>query len=319
MLQRIQVDGKVFSNIPGSAGRMLPGYDSPVDHPYRPELLSTYQFRQDEFRMVNFWWVRENSRVDGSRRLGLMLMGPKGCGKTTLPEQYLTRLGVPVASYTSKKHTLLDDLIGTKTVIGGDIVRVDGPLLLAMKGGFPFIHNEVDIMDPGELAGLNDIVERGLLILDDGTVIRAARGFAYVCTLNTRGSGDVDGSYAGAQVMNKAFMRRFLKMSVSYPTEDEETALICEVFPTVKPNEAALFAKAAALIRKAYMGNDPNVPTIEETISTPELLTWVEVSGAFRGVRPDTVHFGLEATLTAVCEGVTKKTIAEIVQRVFNV
>lgn len=317
MLQKTQVDAGIF-NIPGAAGRLFPGYNAPDDHPFRPALIATYQFRQDEFRMVNFWWARENHRPENERRLGLMIMGPKGCGKTTLPEQYLTRLGVPVASYTANRRTQLADIIGSKTVIGGDIVRMDGPLVIAMTGGYPFILNELDLMDPGELTGLNDVVERGMLVLDDGTVIKATRGFGFIATQNTRGSGDVDGSYAGTQVMNKSLMSRFVKMAVDYPSIDEETALICAAFPLVKTAEAALFAKSASHIRKAYLGTDANSPTIEDTISTREVLTWVELTGAFRAVRQDAVQFALDATLTAATEGVTQRTIREIVQRIFN-
>jgi cobaltochelatase CobS len=316
-MQRIEIDAGIF-NIPNSAGKMLPGYDTATDHPFRPALLPTYQFRTNDFRLINWWWVRENHRADYATRVGLLLMGPKSTGKSTLPEQYLTRLGVPVVSYTANRRTQIDDLVGSKTVVGGDVYRVDGPLVLAMKGGFPFILNELDLMDPGELTGLNDIVERGQLVFDDGTVLRAERGFGFIATMNTRGAGDVEGNYAGTQVMNKALMSRFVKMALDYPAIEEETSIICASFPSLNRAEAEIFARTAAQIRAAYVGGAAGVTAIEDTIGTREVLMWIEVASAFRQVRADAVAFALETVLTAATEGVTKRVITEIVQRNFN-
>ena len=86
-----------------------------------------------------------------------------------------------------------------------------GPLSVAARDGHLLILNESDLMDPSELAGLNDILEGQPLVIAEngGEVIPPHAKFRVFATGNTAGSGDRSGLYQGTLRQNLAFMDRF--------------------------------------------------------------------------------------------------------------
>src|SRR4051812_651055 len=131
-MQITEVDAKVFG-IPGWEGKMLPGLVTNGDHPFLPVMKPNYQFNVRSTRLLSFVWGRELSRPDYDDRLGLLAMGPKGSGKSTLFEQFFARLGVPVVSDTGYKNMTLYDLIGSKGLVNGNTVWEDGKIVAAMR------------------------------------------------------------------------------------------------------------------------------------------------------------------------------------------
>ncbi|WP_140256651.1 AAA family ATPase, partial [Vibrio parahaemolyticus] len=91
--------------------------------------------------------------------------GPTGCGKTSLICQVASRLNWPVQQITAHGRLELSDLIGHHTLVNGNMTFVYGPLALAVKHGHLLIINEMDLAEPAELAGLNDILEGAPLVI----------------------------------------------------------------------------------------------------------------------------------------------------------
>ncbi|HOV56387.1 MAG TPA: AAA family ATPase [Rhodanobacteraceae bacterium] len=308
---------KAFGPV-GTPGRNMPCRSYPADAPYMAVRNPNYVFPTETWKVLGYVWSRENARQEHQGRLGLLVMGPKGSGKTTLIEQFFQRLSVPVPSYTANKRTTLQDLVGGKTLSGGEILYDEGPLVFAMRNGLPFLLNEMDLMDPGELTGLNDIIERGVLLRDNGEMVEAARGFLFFASMNTRGGGDVEGAYSGTNVMNKALMSRFLKVFADYPTKDVEAEILVRSVPGLQTPEANRFVELANLIRAGYKGESGGTP-LEETMSTRELITWVELVSTYRLSRPDAALFGIRLVLTNACEGTSAAAIEQLVQKLFPV
>ncbi|MEZ9922365.1 AAA family ATPase, partial [Vibrio breoganii] len=89
-------------------------------------------------------------------------------------------------------------------------IWMDGCLTKAMREGHILILNEIDLMDPAELANMNAILEGSPLVISqlDGEIIAPHPNFRVVATSNSNGSGS-DGMYVGVQRLNLAFMDRF--------------------------------------------------------------------------------------------------------------
>ncbi|MDO6928722.1 AAA family ATPase, partial [Acinetobacter baumannii] len=83
-----------------------------------------------------------------------------------------------------------------------------GPLAVAMREGHLLLINEVDLADPAELAGLNDVLEGRPLVIaqNGGEIIKPHPMCRVVVTVNSTGSGDASGLYKGVMMQNLAAM-----------------------------------------------------------------------------------------------------------------
>jgi cobaltochelatase CobS len=135
-------------------------------HPKIPA-IQEYVFRKEPLRDVLAFLNVPNGD-------GLYVTGPTGAGKTSLITQVAARLNWPVHAVTCHGRLELNDLLGQFTLVNGSMQFVHGPLAQAVRDGHILILNELDLMDPSELAGLNDIVEGQPLVIpqNGGEVIR---------------------------------------------------------------------------------------------------------------------------------------------------
>ncbi len=163
----------------------------------------------------------------------LFLSGPAGCGKTSVALQVAARLGWGVQQLTLSARTEASDLIGHTTLSKGQLFYEYGPLVKAMKSGEILILNEIDLMPPGELSALNDVLEgRPLIIAQNcGECIKPDPFFRVIATANTKGMGDPLGFYSGTRQLNQAFLDRWRFVEVSYPKEHSEIAIVSKACP----------------------------------------------------------------------------------------
>lgn len=271
----------------------LPGRTGLESHPFFPLIKSSYRFGKDAFMTISYAWHREWLRKECDPRRGIWLGGPKGCGKTTMCEQFFARLGVPVVSLTCNRRIPLSDYIRQMVPDGeGGWICQKGPLVVAMEMGFPVVLNEPTSMDPADITAMHDIIDRGLLVQEDGVVVRAARGFTVFATDNSMGIGDMTGSYPGLNTMSAASMSRFFKFEVGYPDEKEELEILKSEYPQQKAGILKQFIKMTNMVRAAYLGNQSQV-----TMGTRELIDWVGVSVYFAGMTDqgrEPAWFGLQ-------------------------
>src|SRR5690606_9901961 len=119
-------------------------------------------------------------------------------GKTSGIAQVAARLNWPVQQITAHGRMEFTDLVGfhalvSKTPGEAPVMQfMYGPLATAMRNGHILLINEVDLMDPSELAGLNDILEGRPLVIaqNGGEIIQPHPLFRVVVTGNSVGSGD---------------------------------------------------------------------------------------------------------------------------------
>lgn len=274
------------------------GYGCFADHPLLHPTKPKYQFERKALNLLFFAWTREiENRADTAPRRGIWFGGPKGAGKTTIVEQFFARLGVPVFPLTCNRRIPLSDYLVKMVPDGeGGWLQIDGPLLTAMKEGFPVVLNEPGAMDPADLTAMNDIIDRGIVVLDNGEVVRARRGFHVYATDNSMGLGDETGAYAGVNTMNAATMSRFYKFEMKYSEPEEELRILQGEFPEQRKDALEKFVQFTNLMREPYLKGMSSF-----TIGTRELIDWIDVTSTMQDALEDmgenAVWFGLNTVV----------------------
>lgn len=281
-------------------------------HPRIPCKEPDFVFRKDHLRDL----LAFLSRPDGD---GLYIHGPTGCGKTSLVTQAAARLNWPVHAVTCHGRLELADLIGQFTLTGGAMQFVHGPLAQAVRDGHVMILNEIDLMDPSELAGLNDVIEGQPLVIpqNGGEVIRPHPKFRLVATGNSGGQGDRTGLYQGILRQNMAFMDRFRVMEVAYMGEADEKALLARKFPGIPEPITAGMVRVATEIRKLFTGGAEGIGILSVTMSTRCLIRWAGLLVAFKGA-PSALSYALDRALTLRAEPEERTAIHRIAEDVFG-
>lgn len=299
--------------IAAPAGLTVPGYPTPG--PLTPAPRSDFTFRPTLLRDLLPWY----QGLHEGRADGLWLLGPTGAGKSSLVVELCARLNRDLLRVTGRRHLELADLIGHLTVIGGDVLFQDGPLTLALRHGWLLLIDEVDLIEPGELAGLNTVLDGGPLVIaeNSGEVVWPAPGFGLVCTANTGGNGDRAGLYLGTQRMNGAFMDRFTLMQVDYPEPAAEQVLLHRACPALPTEIGAKMIEVANEVRRLFQGEADSGSAIEVTLSTRTLIRWAHQAVCYRNA-PQPLAFALDRALLFRAEPETRAAVLGIVQRVFG-
>ena len=281
-------------------------------HPQIPVSQPGYVFRPTLLRDVLAY-------LHDSGGDGLFLTGPTGSGKTSLITQMAARLNWPVQSVTCHGRLELQALIGQFVLINGSTQFVHGPLSVAAREGHLLILNESDLMDPSELAGLNDIIEGQPLVIAEngGEVIRPHPQFRLFATGNSGGAGDASGLYQGVLRQNLAFMDRFRVVQVAYPDLDIEHAVLQTAVPSL-PNEiVSKMLRVANEIRCLFIGTDTDAGELTVTMSTRCLVRWGTLAVTFKGA-PNVFEYALTQALTARAEPEQREAIHRIAADVFG-
>jgi len=249
----------------------------------------------------------------------MFLTGPTGSGKTSLITQVAARLNWPVQSVTCHGRMELSALIGQFVLINGSTQFVHGPLSVAARDGHLLILNESDLMDPSELAGLNDIIEGQPLVIAEngGEVIRPHGKFRVFATGNSAGAGDGSGLYQGVLRQNLAFMDRFRVVNVDYPDAEIEKQVLLSAVPKMPEEIIDKMLLVAAEVRRLFMGSDKDAGELTVTMSTRTLVRWASLSLTFKGA-PNVFHYALQQALTARAEPEQREAIHRIAADVFG-
>jgi len=299
--------------IQAPANVTVPGFENPG--PFTPEKINEYEFRKELLSDLLAW-------LKFSRE-GLYLTGPTGSGKSSLVCQVAARLNYQVQRVTGHGRLELAELIGHYTAVGGDLVWLDGPLTTAMKQGHWFLLDELDLLDPAIVAGLNTVIEGAPLTIAEngGEVVKPHPDFRFIATGNTAGSGDASGLYQGTLRQNMAFMDRFWVVEVGYPSSVMEEKILEKAVPHLPMDIRGGMIQVANQIRNLFVGTDTEGPQIEITMSTRTLVRWGQLSWMFynlsaQGINP--ISHALDRALGFRAEPTTRQAIHEIVQREFG-
>ena len=254
----------------------------------------------------------------------LYIAGPTGCGKSSLIRHVAAKLNVPVWEVTGHDQLDVADLLSQRVLLGGDLLAQYGPLVQAYVEGGWFVLNEVDLIHPSRLVGLNEIGSTITLLDMGGERVKPHPDFRFIATGNSPGLGDTAGLYTGVKRMNAAFMDRFTVMRQYYPDQATEEALLEARFAHVPQILRTSMIKVAQMAREAFAPVDENgnqVPgDIEKTISTRGLVRWACLVEMFFQVPSITnpITYSLDRAVAFGAEPATRELFHSLVQRIFG-
>ncbi len=208
----------------------------------------------------------------------VFVTGLSGNGKTLMVEQTCAALRRELYRVNITIETDEDDLMGGHTLINGNIMFREGPVIKAMRKGAVLLLDEVDL-GSNKLMCMQSVLEgKGYLIKKTGEWVKPKAGFTVLATANTKGQGSDDGKFIGTQIMNEAFLERFaITMMQEYPPIKTEVKILhkeMELTGEVDEEFCKKLVDWADIIRKTYYEG-----AIDDVVTTRRL---VHIVNAFR-------------------------------------
>lgn len=231
------------------------------------------------------------------RHKNVLLVGPTGCGKSSLAINVAARLGKRLDIINLDGETSVDNLMAklliSKSDTGSPITSVAyGPVLRAYRDGHGLLLEEVDMAIPDILAALHRVLEINSKFVEisvgDTEVIKKHWDFFVIATANTIGTGEDAFLYAGTKVLNKAFMNRFsLTDRMNYLEKSKEVKVV--VAKTGIDRDLAMdMVDAANDARKA---TKEGTSRVVDTISTRDLLEWADAILGMKLTPMEAAHY----------------------------
>jgi len=205
----------------------------------------------------------------------IFITGLSGNGKTLMVEQVCAELNRECIRVNISIETDETDLLGGPTLINGNVVNRDGPVLLAMKKGAVLLIDEVD-RGSNKLMCLQGILEgKPYYNKKTGEVVKPANGFTVIATANTKGRGSEEGRYL-SQVLDDAFLERFpITVEQEYPDAKTEKKILT---PLIDDKEfVENLCQWADVVRQSF-----DQGATDEIISTRRLVHIAKAFGIFK-------------------------------------
>lgn len=210
----------------------------------------------------------------------ILITGHSGNGKTLSVEQACAKAKRKFICVSMTPDTDEGDLLGNYVLINGEMVWRDGPVTVAARIGAVLCIDEIDYGGQN-LSVLQRVLEgKPFLLKKKNEVITPVSGFTIVATANTKGKGSDDGRYMFTNILNEAFLERFLNtMEQEWPeTKIEKKILKKEIESYGKSDDefAEKLVDWADVIRKTFREGGA-----DEVISTRRLVHIAKTYGVF--------------------------------------
>ena len=203
-------------------------------------------------------------------RLFVLIIGPKGTGKTALVREYVKQKSKELASINFSLRTRESHLVGTKNLIDGNIGFDEGILVKSMKEGNILYLDEINAAEADVLLRLDEALDdRRQIVLkeSDGQIIKAKDSWFVIATINPL-------THIGTKELPPQLLSRFpVRIRLDYPPEDIEYQIIKKHVKNPNESEVLQGIKLANTLRQASAVEELYYsPSIRETIAFAKLL-----------------------------------------------
>jgi hypothetical protein len=210
----------------------------------------------------------------------IFITGHSGNGKTMSAEQACAKLGRKFVCVSMTPETDESDLLGNFVLINGQMEWRDGPVTVAARQGAVLCVDEIDY-GAQNLSCLQRVLEgKPFLLKKKNEMVAPAEGFTIIATANTKGKGSDDGRYMFTNVLNEAFLERFLNTyEQDWPPVAVERKIIKKELSTHGKADDEFAEKLvtwADVIRKTFVEGG-----VDEVISTRRLVHISKTYGVF--------------------------------------
>ncbi|MCV0431048.1 MoxR family ATPase [Nitrosopumilus sp.] len=202
--------------------------------------------------------------------LFVLIIGPKGTGKTTLVRDFAKNKNVNLESINFSLRTRESHLVGTKTLTEGTVSFDEGLLIKSMKSGDMLYLDEINSAEADVLLRLDEALDdRRQIVLKESTgeVIKAKEGWFVVATINPL-------THSGTKELPPQLLSRFpVRIRLEYPPENVELEIVKKYVSGDHETEIVQAIKLANTLRQAAAVEELFYsPSLRETIAFGKLL-----------------------------------------------
>jgi nitric oxide reductase NorQ protein len=219
-------------------------------------------------------WNNAFDILEKAYRSGLfvLIIGPKGTGKTTLVRRFAAEMKKELDSVNFSLRTRESHLVGSRTLNKGEINFVEGVLVKSMRTGTLLYLDELNAAEADVLLRLDEALDdRRQLVLKEaeGQIVKAADDWFVIATINPL-------SHVGTKELPPQLLSRFpVRMRLDYPPEDIELDIVSrhvaigdsKVKDVKHAIQLAKSLREAAAVEELYYS-----PSIRETIAFAKML-----------------------------------------------
>ena len=202
--------------------------------------------------------------------LFVLIIGPKGTGKTSLVRDFAKNKNVNLESINFSLRTRESHLIGTKTLTDGTVSFDEGVLVKSMREGNMLYLDEINSAEADVLLRLDEALDdRRQIGLKESTgeVIKAKENWFVIATINPL-------THSGTKELPPQILSRFpVRIRLEYPPEDIELEIIKKYVSGEHEPEIIQAIKLANTLRQAAAVEELFYsPSLRETIAFGKLL-----------------------------------------------
>jgi MoxR-like ATPase len=209
-----------------------------------------------------------------------LVVGPTRCGKTFPIIELCKKMNLDYIRVNLTNETDESTLMGNYKLEDGNTIFNYGPVVVAMKEGKVLILDEIDSSNPANIMCLQSVLEGdGYYIKRTKEYIEPHPNFKVFATANTKGKGDNTGNYVTANILNEAFLERFVMyIETDYQNETIEKKIINANIKVKDKTLLSNFVKWANKTRKHETITDFQ---IESPITTGRLIAMFKIASLF--------------------------------------